>query len=208
MNFVHYGEDYSNAISKIPARELEILRVEDDNHLLPCNPVCSDPEKPVRMAFFGINAYCNDKDFPEAIKQQNFIEWCQENYRANLKNVINLWVNGLPAEYTNQGAVYYSNLTKLVLREAYFKEASDLNRAFEETPHTKALFKSLFVQEVLALKKGGCQVFVCFGSDTYDIASQSLELEGVTFIKERHFSRYIANTTNGLIQSTKIQALA
>ena len=201
MIFKHFGKNYKDLLSKIPEEEYTNLKIVDSDHLLASNPVCNSTSSPVKVAFFGINAYCNDADYSEANQQENFTEWCQENYNSKLKVVINLWLTGLPQEYIENGSVYYSNMSKLVLRESFFKTASDAIYAIDNSPRTKAIFLSAFEEEIESLYKNGCRVFVFFGNDAHKMANSSSSIYSSHFINERHFSYYSVEKTKSLVNS-------
>jgi hypothetical protein len=222
MYLTHYGKDYGPDIAGLPDAELQALQITSRKHyLLPSNPVITKAEHPVRIAFFGINAYSKDSDF-EKVQQQNFTEWCQDNYKSKteLFTVLQLWHDGLPNTYfTDDSAIYFSNFVKIVLREK-FQDESGHEKSFVKGETVKktlkkncdeslTLFKELAKQEVTELSNNGCRLFICFGNIVYDFMRKIIRDSGnIILIKEIHFSYWrISNEdrekhTKKLIQST------
>jgi len=202
MHLTHYGKDYRQDIASLPDAELQEFKITSDDYLLPFNPAITKVGYPVRIAFFGLNAYSHD-DFEGALQQRNFIESYQDKYNSNLFTVLQLWRDGLPSTYfTDDSAIYYSNFVKIVLREDYFKGGEEVKKVLSTCDESLTLFKKLAKQEVTELSNNGCRLFICFGNVVYDFMTDisDSESENVRWIKERHYSRYTRENTEGSIQ--------
>lgn len=204
MKFEPAGKDFDYK-SEIKG-SYDLLRgpfsVLSSDFLLPCNPVSTCATQPARIAFFGLNAYCDDSstDFADAQLQRNFIEWCQGSYNPKLFTVMGLWTDGLPSRYMSGGSLYYTNFVKLVLRQSLFKYAVDVERALKASPSCIEYFESLARKELIQLKGGGCETFVCFGTVVFRLMMRVAADTNTQLIHERHFSRYIGNNSDRLIR--------
>ena len=196
----HGGIDYRKTISD--AAPLFSAAFETGctcmDFLLPFNPVVTDLNSPPSIAFFGFNAYCNEDYFPEAKKQRNFAEWCQGSYNRKLFNVMKLWQAGLNSQH--QGAIYYTNFVKLVLRESLFTQAESVENRLSQYSDCAQLFEKLAISEVRQLKAKGCNVFICFGWAVYNWMFSVARATGIDLIREYHFSRYSRMNTKTLIR--------
>lgn len=190
MQLIHFGIDYRGQIASIPDHELRQLQISESKFLLPANPVVTGIGAPIRVAFFGYNSACNELDFGDAQKERNVTEWCQANYNPKFKIVMGMWLEGLPYGYMGDGAGYYSNIVKLVLRERFYTRAAQVQTALRSLPETTKLFQMLLRQEVEQLIQQGCRVFVCFGSAAYNFAGTAIGSMNAVLVPERHFSWY------------------
>lgn len=163
MRLEHAGIDYKHEIDKSCDLLQGPFRIDSPKFLLPFNPVTSCSIQPVRIAFFGFNAYCKDGDYAVAQEERNFAEWCQERYNRKLFTVMGLWSERLGFSYKSGGSIYYTNFIKLVLREGQFKKAVDVERALKGSLECEKLFEKIVREELVRLKSEGCKVFVCFG---------------------------------------------
>ncbi len=205
MRFHHFGKDYSEELQVIPEHELRRLRIESQDQILRSPPVVTECGAPIKIAFFGLSAYCADSDYSEALLQPNFTEWCQSSYNPKLVRVMSLWKEGL-RDYINGGALYYSNFSKLVLREGFFKSGKDATKAVRSCGHARIIFKKIAGLELKELRESGCRVVVIFGNDAFSLMEPILPATSATNIKivhEKHFSRYAGSHTRQLIDSVK-----
>ena len=200
MALQHSGIDYSEEIadSAYLFGDAFETRYPCMDFLLPFNPVVTDLEGPLSIAFFGFNAYCHEEYFSEARGQQNFAEWCQNSYNPKLCNVMELWQAGLNLQH--RGAVYYTNFVKLVLRESCFKKALTVEKRLRQYPDCARLFTKLAISEVEQLRAGGCDIFICFGRAVYNWMCPVACETGIKLIREHHFSRYSRENTETLIR--------
>ncbi len=200
MILQHSGIDYRKTISD--AASLFSAAFEtgypSTDFLLPFNPVVTDLKSPPSIAFFGFNAHCDEPDFPEAKQQRNFAEWCQGSYNQKLFTVMKLWRTGLNSRH--QGAIYYTNFVKLVLRKSLFTEALTVEERLRQHLNCAQLFTNLAISEVRQLKANGCNIFICFGWAVYDWMLSVACATGVDLIREYHFSRYSRMNTETLIR--------
>ena len=190
MNLIHYQDNCSSIIKKIPKVELKRLGINNSKFLLPSNPVVYPDHNNIRIAFLGLNAYANDKDFLNASEYRNFTEWCQENYNGRFKTVMNLYNSNIDQKYFDDGAIYFSNFVKVVLREKYFKTAAQVEKVLANCQNSKKLFESVIKTEIHKLTNIGCKVFICFGDIVYEYISKIFIKPEFILIKSYHFSRY------------------
>ena len=199
MRLEHAGIDYKQEIDKSCDLLQGPFRVDSPKFLLPFNPVSSCSTQPVRIAFFGFNAYCKDGDYAVAQEERNFAEWCQGSYNRKLFTVMGLWSERLGFSYKSGGSIYYTNFIKLVLREDKFKKAVDVERVLKGSPACESLFKKIVREELVRLKSQGCKVFVCFGWTVFSYMEGIAAEENIQLIREHHFSRYSCRNTERLI---------
>ena len=204
MRFVHFGIDDKDQI----ARSATILRgpfkVSNSEYLLPFNPVVTEINRQPSIAFFGYNAYCKDSGFSEAQQQQNFAEWCQDNYNTKLFSVLCLWQTALEQQ-SKRVAIYYTNFIKLVLREGYFARAQNVENVLAKSPESRKVFIEMAVSEVEHLKSVGCQTFICFGWAVYRLMQPVASATGIQLIREYHFSRHSRSYTERLLSEYAVE---
>ena len=201
MSFVHAGKNYKKDISKFPLDELKTLKITDD-YLLPCNPIVSSKDKDVKIAFFGLNAHCSEKDYKDAMVERNFIEWCQDNgYLNRLFGRIDFYTNKINKEYFDDGATYYSNIFKIVLRKKFTTNAKDAISLIGKCETINNKFVEMLVDEVNSLKKKGCKVFIVFGHEGYSIIPDEIKNDPEIIVKrEYHFSRFTHDYSGTLVK--------
>ena len=197
MKYVHYGKGYKDLITKIPANELEQLGITSIKYMVPFNPVVAPDSSRIRIAFFGINAYSNPEHYDEIGGYRNFLEEIQESYYTKLFKTIDLYRQGINQEYFDGGSVYFSNFIKIVLREDMFMKASDASKAMNKCPEALNLHKCAAKDEISALKKQGCRLFICLGHDAYNFISSSSPT--TPLIWDYHFSYRRADYTKNEI---------
>lgn len=198
MRLEHAGIDYRGEIDQSCNLLQRPFGIDSQKFLLPFNPVTSCSTQPVRIAFFGFNAYCKDGDYAVAQMQRNFAEWCQSSY-TKLINVMGLWREGLASSYMLGGSIYYTNFIKLVLKEDQFKAAVDAERGLKGSPECEKFFEKIVREELVRLKSEGCKVFVCFGWAVFSRMKRIAAEENIQLIREYHFSRYSCRNTERLI---------
>ncbi|MCX6135893.1 MAG: hypothetical protein NTV54_00130 [Ignavibacteriales bacterium] len=200
MELVHAGIDYRRQMDESYDLLRQPFGLPSRSFLLPFNPATSCTAQPVRIAFFGYNAYCNDTDYSKAQQKENFIVWCQEHYNRKLFRVMSLWQEGLSPKYTSGGSIYYTNFIKLVLRERLFKKAPEVETVLNNNRECAAFFENIADAELRRLKQEGCKVFIIFGLAAYRGMQQIAEKADVRLIHERHFSYYSIKNTERLIK--------
>jgi hypothetical protein len=203
IKFEHAGIENFTEILEAHEQLKSPFKISSRDFLLPFNPVVSSSAQLVRIAFFGLNAYCDDGDFAENQKQRNFAEECQDHYNPKLFNVMNLWREGICSALKLDGAIYYTNFIKVVLRESCFKKASDVDLALKHYPACTKLFEDMARKELIRLKQDGCVKFVCFGDSVFWRMQQVAKELDIQLVHERHFSRYSIKHTERLIAENR-----
>lgn len=210
--------DTANIFDGISAGDLHKLRMHVElERRIPFRPVTTAPRLPIGVAFFGLNSYCGN-DFRDAYAQRNFTVWAQDRYQTKLFSVMELYLRYLKS--LQGGAIYFTNLVKVVPPEHAFKTADAVERLLTESATLASLFQRLACEEVRGLVRHGCQVFVCFGDLTSSQVAKGLlastnvrklasdgsltryrfgEREFVV-VKQRHFSYYRIEETIQLIR--------
>ena len=184
MKYIHYGKDYGELITQIPASELKRLGITDEKYMFPFNPAVKPNASNIKIAFFGINAYSGH--FDEKANYKNFLVAIQDNEYQNLFKVIEMYRTSINQAYIGDGAVYFSNFVKIVLRQDKFMAAETVSRVMRKCPEAMKLHKRAVKSEIDILKKQGCKLFVAFGEHAYHFLKDSSP--ETTFIWEYHFS--------------------
>ncbi len=160
-----------------------------------------------KIAFFGINAYSDQKYLDELKDNNNFAVEVQESYTA-LKEVMKIY----EAEFKLTGQSYYTNIVKNILLyvDGYGSE-NEIMSVFYKFPILKHSIENLIWSEVLGLIINGCDYFVTLGNlpwsifelSRYNLTAScpkvndigngniSFDFNGrkIYFISEYHFSR-------------------